>query len=340
MRMGLGALVALVSGLVVGIQGVAVDSASAQTPIKVITSLPTFTVAAHFTILAKELDKKNGLAIETLQAGGSSSLQIDAVLSGNAMFGTPGTATALQAIREGADLKVIASIANNQLAAVINNDTLKKLGLSPTAPIADRIKAFKGLTIGTNPVGSTYYQVLRAYLKQYGLDPDKDVRLVAIADSNALIAGIQQGRYDAIVSASGVVEQAIGLNAATMWFSASRGDIPGSESAIVCVVVVRSDTLEKNKAEVAAYLAALQESMTAIRGDHKATGTILKAKFFPKMDQTIWDLAWDQANEGYPKTLAFPKAAFDYWVQNDPKGPDSFKNVDYAKIVYGPAQAN
>ena len=339
MKLCIGALAAVLFGTVLVIQGVHAQTAAAPTPIKVITSLPTLTVAAHFTILAKELDQKNGLAIETLQAGNASSLQIDAVLAGNAMFATPGTATALQAIREGADLRVIASVANNQLAAVINNETLKKLGMSPNAPIGDRIKALKGMTIATNPVGSTYYQVLRSYLKQNGLDPDKDVRLVALADATAQISGLQQGRFDAVVSASGVVEQAIGLGAATLWFSAARGDIPGSEAAIVCVVVVRSDTLEKNKAQVAAYLSALQESMTAIRGDHKGTGIILKAKYFPKLDQAMWDLAWDQATEGYPKSLAFPKTAFDYWVQNDPKGPDSFKHVDYAKVVYGPAQA-
>jgi len=57
--------------------------------------------------------------------------------------------------------------------------------------LADRISgpvhAMKGFTIGTGVVGSAHYQIARAWLKQYGLDPDKDVTLVGQADSSALI---------------------------------------------------------------------------------------------------------------------------------------------------------
>jgi len=255
------------------------------------------------------------------------------------MFATPGTATALQAIREGADLKIIGAIANNQIAAVINNQTMQKLGVSPSAPIADRIRALKGLTIGTNPVGATYYQMLRTYLKQYGLDPDKDVRLVGIADTSALISGIQQNRFGAIVSASGVVEQAIQMDSGTLWFSGARGDIPGSDASVVCVIVARSDTIEKNRAEVEAFRAALADALNAVRDDREATGRILKEKYFPKLEPALWEMVWGGATAAYPSNLAFTQNAFKFWIGEDPKGADSFKNVDYKKITYAPAQA-
>jgi NitT/TauT family transport system substrate-binding protein len=315
------------------------QTAGAVRTIKEIHSLPTLTSALPYLATAAGLDRKHGLAFDIQSAGGSSTLQVDAVLAGSAFFGSPGTATALQAIREGADLKILASIANNQIAAVINNEALKKIGVSPDAPIGERIKAMKGMTIGTNPIGATYYQMFRTYLQQYGLNPDRDVRLVGMGDSMALVTGIQQNRFDAIVSASGIVEQAIGLGAATMWFSGARGDMPGQDSTMVIVIVARSDTLVKEPEMVKTYLTILQEALDMIRLEHAKAGKLLKDNFFQKFDAKLWDMVWDNAKAAYPNTLAFTRRTFDYWLENDPKGPASYKNVDYAKITYGPAQS-
>jgi NitT/TauT family transport system substrate-binding protein len=329
---------AMAFGLLAG-TGASAQSTGALTPVKVMTSLPTLTSATAYDVLAQHFDNKHGLSVEMLQAGGNSALMIDAVLSGAADFGTPGTPTALQAIREGANLIIIAGLANNTMAGVISNEALKKLNVSPNAPIADRIRAMKGMTIACNPVGSTYYQMWRAYLMQYGLNPDRDVRLVPLADSNALINGIEQGRFDAVVTASGVVEQAIGLKAATLWFSGPRGDLAGKFDTLTNVVITRPDTLEKRPELVRAYLAALQDSLNALHNDREASGAALKTQFFPKLDPQLWDLVWSLATKAYPNTMVFPRSTFNYWLDIDPKGAASFKNVDYDKIVYKPAQA-
>jgi len=310
----------------------------ALTPLKTISSLPSGLSAVTYTVPLRGFDKAHGLAIDIAQSGGSSSLQIDAVLGGSAIFGHPGTATALQAIREGADLKILGAIAKNQIVAIIGNDALKKKGIALDAPIAERIKAMKGMTIGTNPVGSTYTQILRYYLKQNGIDPDNDVRLVGMADSSALITGIEQGRFDAIVSASGVVEEALALGAGQILFSGSRGDIPGGETSVVAVVVARSDTVANNPKLVEAYRAAMSDSLKAVREDHSATGKLLKEKYFSKMDPTVWDALWTNSAQAFPEQLTFSKAAFDFWIGIDPKGAGSYRDVDYAKITLPEAQ--
>jgi NitT/TauT family transport system substrate-binding protein len=307
--------------------------------VSLIASLPTLTNAVPLTMLADHFDKAHGIAVDMTWAGGSSSLMVDAVLSGNAEFGAPGAETVLQAIREGANIKIIAPVANSLIAAVINNNAMQKVGVSPSAPIAERMQALRGLTIGTNPVGATYYQMLRSYLKQYGLDPDKDVRLVGMAESGALISGIRQGRFDAIVSASGVVEEAIALKAGTLWFSGARGDFPGTENTTVAVFIARADTIEKHRADVDALRAALTDALNALGKDHAATGRVLYDAYFRKLNPAVWDLAWGTASAAYSPGLKFTRRAYDYWIANDPKGPDSYKNVDYNRIVYAPAQS-
>jgi NitT/TauT family transport system substrate-binding protein len=265
---------------------------------------------------------------------------IDAVIAGDAEYGSAGTPAVLHAIREGADLKIIAAVVNNLQVMVIRDDVMQRLGVSPTAPIADRLRALKGLTIATGAIGSAHYQMLRASLRKYGLDPDKDIRLVGVEDTSALVSGIDHKRYDAIAYASGIVEQAVANSGAKVWISNPRGDIPGSENVKTSLIFARAETVEKNKADVDALRAALTDALRNVQDDRDATGQTLRAKNFPELDPAVWDLAWKTAAVGYPSSLAFPRAAYDYWVANDPNGPDGYKGVDYTKVTYAPAQSS
>jgi NitT/TauT family transport system substrate-binding protein len=333
----------IVGGCVAASLSLASGMADAQTtanpkPVKLITAAPSLTTAVPLTVLARQYDKAHGLAIENPQAGTNSSLIIDAVLSGNADFAVAGTLTVLQAIRAGGDLTIIGGVANNQLVTVIGNDALKKVGVPQDAPIAERIRALKGLTIGTNPTGATYTQMLRAYLKEYGIDPDKDVKLVGVADATALITGLEQGRFDAIATASGVVEQALALKAGQVWFSGARGDIPGAEKSIVALAVTRPDMIEKDPSTVEAFRASLTDALKAIKEDRVETGRVLKEKYFQKFDPALWEIVWGGATAAFPTSLTFTQDAFTFWINNDPKGAESYRDVDYEKITYSPSR--
>lgn len=302
------------------------------------SAVPSLTTAVPLIMVANHIDRAHGIAVDLQASGTSSTITVDAVLAGQVEFGSPGTADALQAIRQGAKLKIIAAVVNNLQVMVMRDDVVQKLGVSPTAPIADRVHALKGLTIGTGAVGSTHYQILRAYLKQYGLDPDKDVRLVGMADTSALISGIEQKRYDAIAYASPIVEQAIAKHIGGVWISGPRGDIPGSDDVKTCVIVARTDTIEKHRDDVDALRGALTDALRAVSGDHAATGATLHGTYFSRLDPTVWAEAWNGATHAYPSTLAFTREAYEYWTANDPKGADSYKNVDYTQVTYAPAQ--
>lgn len=314
------------------------QTAPDQRTVTIKGAAPSLTIAVPLTMVAKHLDKAHGIAVDYQASGTSSTIVVDSVLAGQVEFGSPGTADALQAIRQGAKLKIVGAVVNNMLVTVIRDDVLQKLGVAPTAPIADRVRALKGLTIGTGAVGSTLYQVLRSYLKQYGLDPDRDVRLVGMGDTSALISGIEQKRYDAIAYASPIPEQAVARHVGTLWFSAPRGDVPGSDNVKMAVIVARTDTVENKRADVDALRAALADALHAVRDDHQATGQLLHDTYFPRLDPTLWAAAWSAATAAYPANLAFTQEAHEYWINNDPKGPDSYKNVNYREVVYDPAQ--
>jgi NitT/TauT family transport system substrate-binding protein len=290
-------------------------------------------------MIANQIDSAHGVKVDMQAFGTSSTISIDAVLGGHALFGSVGTMTALQAIRQGADLKIVAAIVNNVQVMILHNEVVTRLGVAPTAPIADRVRALKGLTIATGAVGSTHYQILRAYLKQYNLDPDKEVRLIGVAEPSALITGLEQKRFDAIAYASPLVEMALGRGIGQEWISGPRGDIPHSENIKTGVIVVKSETVKNKSKQIDLLRAALTDALRSVQSDRTTTGQKLHKQYFSNLEPKIWDMAWNATLTAYPSNLAFPRQAYDYWITNDPKGAESYKNVDYNNIIYAPAQS-
>ena len=68
----------------------------------------------------------------------------------------------------------------------------------------------------------------------------------------------------------------------------------------------------------------------------KRRPTGLYKEYFNKMDPAVWKMVLDGTKLGFPKNANFTKAMLDSWIKIDPKGPDSYKDVDYKKIVYAP----
>lgn len=63
------------------------------------------------------------------------------------------------------------------------------------------IKDLKGGTIGVTAIGGTNYISTRLTLRHYGLDPDKDVKVLAIGDEKLMYEAFKIGRVDCVVVA-------------------------------------------------------------------------------------------------------------------------------------------
>jgi NitT/TauT family transport system substrate-binding protein len=313
---------------------------STGAPKKVVlrSTAASLTFVAQYVMEMYGYDKARGLDVDLQGQGTAGTITIDVVLARQADFGAAGTVNIMQAIRQGADLKIIGSIVNSPHMMVLRNEVAKKLGVSPDSPVTQRINALKGLTIATSPVGAAHYQILRAYLKQYQIDPDNDVRIVGVGDAAGMLAGLEQGRYDALAFATGSVEYAINAGFASVWISGPRGDVPGSDMS-TAAIFARSEVIEQKAADADALRAAVDDALKKIRDDRKAVGDALHQKYFPKLDRALWDIAWNGAAGAYPETAVFTRQAYDYWAANDPKGADSYKNVSYEQMTYPKARS-
>lgn len=78
----------------------------------------------------------------------------------------------------------------------IRKDIAEKKGITPQTPINQRIQALKGLKFGVSAPGAAADLYTRWILKKHGMDPEKDVKLVSVGNTNSLLAALQQGQID------------------------------------------------------------------------------------------------------------------------------------------------
>lgn len=66
-------------------------------------------------------------------------------------------------------------------------------------PEIKAVKELQGKTVAVTAVGSTNFSVLQLMAKHFGLNPEKEIKVVAVGANEARLAALKQGLVDAIV---------------------------------------------------------------------------------------------------------------------------------------------
>src|SRR5262249_14404682 len=120
---------------------------------------------AMMAAVAPEIFAKHGVKMELTDFRGNSPNCTTAAITGAVDTCQTGTTTGTDAIVEGANMKGIAVIIGPISEIILSAKTVAKLNVSPTAPLADRVRALKGLRIVSSGPGTAHYVTLDAMLK-------------------------------------------------------------------------------------------------------------------------------------------------------------------------------
>lgn len=189
----------------------AAGSAGAQKLEKVTASwLPIMQTMAYYVALEEGLFEKAGIQIESVRFGNPNQI-IDSLVSGQADFGPPGAAAGIAMLAESkfpGTFKVFGLQGGGIGVNLINDGLIVKNG--------SEIKSFKdlkGKTIGTVP-GVQWQTIVRHVVRLNGLDPDKDVRVTAVAVP-LQVPSVVAGSVDATLSLEPVGSIAVASGEAT-----------------------------------------------------------------------------------------------------------------------------
>jgi ABC-type nitrate/sulfonate/bicarbonate transport system substrate-binding protein len=169
------------------------------------------------------------------------------------------------------------------------------------------IKDLKGAVIGLSSIGGTNHVSTRLTLRQLGLDPDKDVKLIAIGDEKLMYDAFKIGRVDAIVIAPPFSVQLKREGFPLLAQTAQYVTIPFSGLGTTL------DRIKTNRPQIKRLLRAEIEALRFIHGNAAGTTDVIRKRF--NMDEKLARESYDVVVDAFSRDGRVPLDGVDILLQ-------------------------
>jgi NitT/TauT family transport system substrate-binding protein len=258
---------------------------------------------------------RQNLKVEAqLVAGGANTTA--ALLASQIQIAQAGGSEVLSAVASGADLVIVAV-----LAPVYPY-------LFEVIPEIKTAKDLVGKKIGVSNIGGSADIATRVVLRNNGIDPEKDVTILATGSAQNRTSAMLSGAIHAGMAAppENIAVEAIGLHPL---FDLASLKLPAANTA----VIMQRSFVNANRPVIQRYIDALIEASVQLKKDKPGTVAVLKS-YFKSDDEKAMDAAYEFfakeviPNLPYPKPDQF-KDAVEQLVATNPK----VREVDLGKVL-------
>jgi ABC-type nitrate/sulfonate/bicarbonate transport system substrate-binding protein len=169
------------------------------------------------------------------------------------------------------------------------------------------IKDLKGTIVGLTSIGGTNYVSTRLTLRQLGLDPDKDVKLLAIGDEKLMYDALKIGRVDSIVVAPPFSVQLKREGFPILAQTADYVTIPFSGLGTTI------ERIKNKRAQVKNLLKAEIEALRLIQTNPAAITDVIRKRFH--MDEKLARESYDVVVNAFSRDGRVPLDGVDILLQ-------------------------
>lgn len=289
--------------------------------------------------LDPEIAARHDLKVEIVDFRGGNSNCIAALIARSVDICQNGVSSGMHAISEGAPLQAFATISGQYVEIVLSDDTVKRIGVGPDAPVAERLAALKGLEIASGPPSTTIYYMLQGMLEQADMEVS-DLNMRVLVDPVAMVEGVRTNQFDGAMWAVGSLGPTLADGSGIRYLLMSR-DFPEIAQYAAVAAFANADWLEANPELAKRARAALSDAIKAAKADPAKYSKLLKDKYQPDLDQVVWDDAFEQALAIYIDDVNGSREGWDFWLDRmaADTGKD-YSNVSYDKSVWKEAQSD
>lgn len=273
--------------------------AQAQEKKKITIATSSASVPAGAARIAKELGLFEKYGIEASVTPMDTGITATSgLLAGSLDFVTTGPSDVVLAQGNGQDVVAITNGYKGFAAnIVISKAVQEKSGVSPNAPIKERLKVLNGLTIASTSSGSTFTVGLKTAAESVG----SKVNVVYMAQP-AMVAAFQRGAIDGFTVASPYFTPPLLAGTGVMWVSGPRGDFPPDNAPANSVVVIaKRDFLAANPELTKRVVAAFEDFWKAV-GERPNDVKAAMKRLWPDMDDKTLDLVFEVESNGFKAT--------------------------------------
>ena len=263
---------AMAAALVVGCGGEEEKSGAKGELTKVqIASAPNVFLAPLYVAKDEGYFEKEGVdaQIVEIEAGTDS---VAALVSGNAQIADVGFDDLIELKEEGEEGLVMNHNILNRvtLTLVMNKDKATELDVSRDSPLKERYAALKGLRLGITSPGAPTDKYTRYYLRQAGLNPEKDAEIIPLGGGASLLGALESGQIDAYQLSPPTPYVAEKEGFGTVLIDGPSGDVKEFSDFLYTAFAANKEWAEENPEAAAGFSRALKKASAKIDEDPEA----------------------------------------------------------------------
>jgi ABC-type nitrate/sulfonate/bicarbonate transport system substrate-binding protein len=289
---------------VVAAVGVVAAPAMAQPLRKATMGLAGQSMIASIPRFAKEMGlfEKRGIDVSFVSLD-SANASATALIAGSVDFAFSGPVELVTARARGREVVAIVNDYGGLGGTlVLSKAVTDKLGVSPRAPVAERLKALKGLTIASPSATSAYTVSFKSAAAAAGVD----VKFTYMAIP-AMQAAMESGAVQGFVASAPFWALPVVGGTGVLWVSGPKGELPPEMMPRTnSVLLTMRDTIKTQPDQVRNLAAVFADFIEAI-DKRPAEVKAAVVKVFPNVDSRTLDLLFEseaQAWKARPLTAA------------------------------------
>lgn len=276
-----------------------------------------------------ELMSEQGIELKITGFHGKSSNCIAALLARSIDICIVGTTTGTSAIAEGASLTAVGGMSAPINEIILSKATVDKLPIDASASVEEKLKALDGLRIISAQPGSAHYLTLNHMLESVGLSVD-NLQYQVLGDTQAMMNAIRNNAVDGAMWSAGALGGTIADGSGIRWISIPRGDFPTLAKLPYTTFFADSGWVEENADLVKSFQTAMAQAAKYIADHPEEAGKAIRAKYFPEMDDKIWQDGYAEAQSAYLEGGKIPRAGWDLFIELQ----SSSRKKDYSPAAY------
>jgi NitT/TauT family transport system substrate-binding protein len=179
------------------------------------------------------------------------------------------------------------------------NDWLDKVGLTPKSKLDDKIKALKEARIGSSTIGGGPAQYTRYLATTVGLDPERDLKILAVGFGAPRMAALRTNQVDITVGSAPEADQ-IEIEGFGKLFIDCANEVELFREFPYTVSIVTPKFAEEQPELVRRIAQTFGEANNMFYTRFGETVDLLK-KQFPKIPPLAIERALERARDSYPR---------------------------------------
>jgi NitT/TauT family transport system substrate-binding protein len=277
--------------------------------------------------------KQEGLEAESVDVS-SGTRQAAAVMGGSAEITQVGFAHTMHAVGRGGALVGISTAFDvYPIALVLSNDAVKRLGITDTMSIDEKIKRVRGVRIGITSPGSSTDEFMRTIMLVRGMDPSHDVQLQPIGIGAPMVAAMQAGATDGFAFMSPFTNIAVSRGIGQIIADPMTGQLPEYRDVPYQVITTSRATLAAKRPLLLKVVRALTRAMKFAHEDVEGSRKIART-FFEETPEAEFNTAFDVYIKAVPATPIISQTQVDKTVQMVNLTEKTPITATYDQVVY------